>query len=238
MKHHRMHVRLSDRVIEVNVSLEQEISRLVLTVHPDLRITARAPHNIDADRIKARIQRRALWIEKQIRYFESFLPREPARRYISGESFRYLGRQYRLKIVQDTTSSAKLIGRYLLVTVPINAPAESIKQTVDEWYLKRCEKVFSSKLADCYSRSNAILKVELPPLHLRKMSRRWGSYTPGGKLFINPELIKTPLDCIEYVIMHELCHSRVKNHSPKFEQLLTRLMPDWQVRRDKLEKQQ
>lgn len=233
-----MIVRLSDRVVEVAVRLESETSRLTLTVHPDLRITARAPKNIDVDRIRSKLQRRAAWIEKQIRFFESFLPREPERRYISGETFRYLGRQYRLKVLRNTTSSAKLIGKYLLVTVPVNAPAESIKQSVDLWYRHRCEKVFRTKLAECYRRSNTVLKVDLPPLYLRKMTRRWGSYTPSGKLLINPELIKAPIDCIEYVIMHELCHSRIKNHSLKFEQLLTRLMPNWQVRRDRLERQQ
>ena len=77
--------------------------------------------------------------------------------------------------------------------------------------------------------------MPLPKIVIRRMGKRWGSCTEMGNILINVELIKTPLDCIEYLIMHELCHLRVHNHSQAYYRLLARCMPDWQRRKTRLD---
>jgi predicted metal-dependent hydrolase len=71
---------------------------------------------------------------------------------------------------------------------------------------------------------------------IRKMQTRWGSCTPSGRIVLNSDLIKAPTPCIDYIIMHELCHLQVMNHSPKFWQLLAKCMPDWEKRQQTLAK--
>lgn len=72
-------------------------------------------------------------------------------------------------------------------------------------------------------------------LHIRKMKSRWGSYAPSGRLTLNLELIKAPIECIDYVIAHELCQAVYPHHGPKFYRLLETVMPDYSRRKAKLE---
>ena len=78
--------------------------------------------------------------------------------------------------------------------------------------------------------------VKQPSLQLYRMDKRWGSYTPAGKVLLNPELVKHPVYCIDYVIIHELCHIKHPNHSKNFYDLLNKVLPDWQKRKHKLER--
>jgi predicted metal-dependent hydrolase len=71
---------------------------------------------------------------------------------------------------------------------------------------------------------------------VRKMHKRWGSCARSGNVLLNSELVKTPLSCIEYVVMHELCHLMEQNHSPAFFRLLSRHLPDWRRRKERLER--
>jgi len=232
-----MILQLVGRKVEVQITRRAAISRLTITVYPDFRITAVAPTGFSDEEIERRIRRRALWIEKQIRFFESFVPRETERRYISGESHRYLGRQYRLKVEQGDEPTAKLKGRHLHVWVPDVKDRQHVAAIVRAWYVQRCHDVFSVRLEKCYKKSRDVLKLPMPSMIIRRMAKRWGSYTTSGRLILNIDLVKVPGDCIEYVIMHELCHGRHPNHSKRFERLLSRLMPDWRERRDRLDRE-
>ncbi len=74
-----------------------------------------------------------------------------------------------------------------------------------------------------------------PPLILRRLKTRWGSCSKAGRILLNTELVQAPVECIDYVIVHELCHLKVPDHSPAFHRLLNACMPDWQRRKERLE---
>ncbi len=208
--------------------------RLSISVHPDQTVTVLAPNGRSVDEVVARVQNRAAWIVKQRLHFDQIQPLTPARRFVSGETHLYLGRQYRLKLVQDAAMRVTLKGRLLWVHLPDRDDKDRIELLLDRWYRAHAESIFARRLDDCL-RSACSLAASPPQLVIRKMSKRWGSCTKGGRVLLNIELVRTPLYCIEYVIMHELCHLKIHDHSPQFYRLLARCMPDWEQRKRRLE---
>ena len=206
---------------------------LAIHVYPNKSVVVEAPANTSFDKIESKVVKRAKWIRTQQSMFDRLPPALPSRKYVTGETFRYLGRQYRLKIEKDLVNKVVLQkGRiYVYVT---NTSIERVKELVDDWYKERAEAVFQERLKLCL---NEIAKTKITyydKIHLRVMKLRWGSCTRDGKIILNPELIAASKDCIDYVITHELCHLKEHNHSKKFYDLLSYVMPDWRARKEKL----
>lgn len=206
---------------------------LSLSVHPDLTVTIKAPNGTGIETIRAFVYRRAGWIRKTWRDFEQYLPKQPQRRYIGGETHRYLGRQYRLKIRKGHDDTIKCLRGFFWVTSKDNLSPERTKDLLEDWYRKHAREVFQERLSACHQKANRE-GIALPHLQIRKMVSRWGSYSSKGQMTLNLALIKAPKDCIDYVIFHELCHSKIKHHGPKFWKLLHHLMPDFEERKKKL----
>ena len=205
---------------------------LGITVTPDLNVLVKAPATTSLEKVKEKLRKKAPWIIRQQSFFLSFHPKTPARKFVGGETHLYLGRQYRLKILQSRLESVKLKGKFIEVTTADKAKA---KELVNEWYLQNAKTKFhaiAKPLIDNFRKH----KVEPGSIVLREMSTRWGSCTAKGKIILNPELIKAPKGCIEYVIIHELCHLIHHDHTQKFIDLQTKEMKDWEKWKMKLEK--
>lgn len=205
---------------------------LAIEVHPDSRVLVRAPKDCDQDLIAQRVRKRARWISRQIAEFERYRPRTPLRQYVNGESHLYLGRQYRLKIAAATKADTRLSRGHLLVNVPGSSGPQRVKALLERWYLERARVVFGDVLKAGLDRFRL---AEPPHLVVRTMRSRWGSLSPSGTMTLNVNLIRAPRRCIEYVVTHELCHLRHRNHDPRFFKLLDQVMPDWQQRKRRLE---
>lgn len=208
--------------------------RLSISVHPDRTVTVLAPRGRSLDEVLSRVQKRAAWIAKQQAYFDQFHPFPPARRFVAGETHYYLGRQYRLKLLKSEENVVKLIGCYLRVYLPDRDDSATVERLMNDWYRDHAATIFARRLDACLDSAQS-LNLARPPVTIRKMSKRWGSCTKSGTIILNTDLVKTPLHCIEYVIMHELCHIKIHDHSPRFYRLLTRCMPDWEARKKRLE---
>lgn len=213
----------------------RERKTLAITVHPDQRLEVVAPRGCELDRVLRRIEKRQAWILKQWRYFEQFKPEQPAPGYVSGETCLYLGRQYRLKIHEDAVETVKLVGRYLHVWVRDKGDRDRKERLVEEWYRGHAEALFRSRVTMWLEKSPSLRLEEPPRVTLRKMPNRWGSCTKAGSVLLNPELVKAPIHCVDYVIVHELCHRLIHDHSPAYYRLLTRCLPDWEKRKARLE---
>lgn len=205
------------------------------SVHPDGRVVVKAPKGTLLETIRSRVVRRARWIGKQINYFRQFEPRTPSRRYVGGETHLFLGRQYRLKIRKGSNAEIKLKGAYFYVMTPEPDNTEKVKELLDEWYKEHARTVFSKRLDACYLRAKR-LHILFPKLRLRRMLKRWGSCSKAGDILLNTALVKASVYCIDYVIMHELCHLKVHTHDNGYFKLLSRYMPDWEKRKEMLEK--
>lgn len=207
-----------------------ERKRLRVTVKPDLSVLADAPSRFTEKEASEAVRSKARWILRQLTSFQEFHPLPMPRKFISGETFVYLGRQYRLKVETGGSAPAKLRGRYLFVSVSEKADTTKVKAAVDSWYRVRAEEIFRRYLSACMEVAGRH-GISEPELAIRNMRTRWGSCSASGRITLNLKLIYAPVHCIEYVIMHELCHLAHHNHSPKFYRLLTRCMPDWEKRR-------
>lgn len=206
---------------------------LGIKVYPDTSVKVFAPIDTDLPIIEQHLKAKRKWIEKQQRSFRSYLPATSARQYIGGESFLYLGKQYMLKIEPSTAEEVKLYqGR--LVVKTLNPEATHIKKLLQQWYIARATILFNKLFEEQFYLFKRF-GLEKPVLQIKKMEKRWGSCTPQQKIILNPELIKAPVACINYVILHELCHLVHHNHSKAFYQLLENFMPDWQKYKQLLE---
>jgi len=219
----------------ISVDLEfRDRKRLSISVHPDGSVTAMAPSGRSLEDVLAHLRRRRAWIAKQRRHFERYQPLPEDKRYVSGETHLYLGRQYRLRIRQVDEVVVKLIGRFFHVHVPRPDEPQAVAEAMDAWYREHAESLLRDRLDRCLA-SAASLRLSDVSLRIRPMKRRWGSCSEAGTITLNVDLVKAPLHCIDYVIMHELCHLRLHDHSPAFFRLLGRCMPDWQRRKERLE---
>jgi predicted metal-dependent hydrolase len=205
---------------------------LGITVSPDMAVTVRAPHRAPLQKIKQILTKRAPWILRQQEYFLAFYPKQSPKRYVNGETHLYLGKQYRLRVVRSRKESVKLDGGYIFVRCRNHGRGRRLLQN---WYLERAGEKFDAYSLKWIKRFRKYGKAPTA-LTMRHMPKRWGSCTPKGKIILNPELVKAPKACIEYVIIHELCHLIHRNHTKKFIELQAELMPSWEKWKMTLEK--
>ena len=207
---------------------------IAVEVHPDTSVQIKAPLECSIDDIKRIVSKRSKWIITQQKFFEQFLPETPKREYVPGETHSYLGRKYILKIVISDENKVKLQGGYLVI-YSRDSSEENIKHLLTEWYYRRAIKIFEKVYEEAFQKFYQY-NIQKQEMQIKRMKKRWGSFTPTGNILINPELIKAATVCIEYVMIHELCHLIERNHSKRFYNLLTQIAPDWQRWKLKLEK--
>jgi predicted metal-dependent hydrolase len=231
-------IQFGSRIIDFRLEYSDR-KTLGITVTPEMEVLVKAPAGTTLEKVKEKIRKKAPWIIKQQSFFLSFQPKTPKRKYISGETHLYLGRQYRLLIkngeLNIENERVKLKSGFIEVFTNDKSEAKIL---VINWYRKRAEQKFKEialPLIESFA-SRHKLSIINYPLSIRDMPTRWGSCTPKGKIILNPELIKAPKGCIEYVIIHELCHLIHHDHTQKFLDLQTKEMKDWEKWKMKLEK--
>ncbi len=206
---------------------------LAIDVYPDQQVVVTAPEGSEPAAIEALVHKRGRWIRRQQQQFAVIMQPEPPRAYVSGESYRYLGRQYRLK-VQDGEPKEVRLGRGLLtVTLADGTEPPQVQRVLEAWFRDAAHRIFHERLAACYPRVER-LGIPYPALAIRSMKTRWGSCSRPGLITLNPRLIQAPRDCIDYVILHELCHLKEHNHSKRYYALLDQVLPGWREQRTKL----
>jgi len=207
---------------------------LSISVFPDLAVMVKAPEGVAFDQIAETVERRANWILKQRRHFEALeRPSSPPREYVSGEAYRFLGRQLRLRVLESTID--RVTRSRNILTIETHKPTDRavVGQQVEGWFTAQAGRIFAERLKACYARI-AHWDLPMPTLAIRAMKARWGSLTPKGTITLNRKLIQAPTELIDYVILHELCHLREMNHKPAFYAILDQILPTWREHRQQL----
>lgn len=209
--------------------------RLSVTVHPNLRITAKAPVGYEPEAIRRRLEQRASWIARQLDFFERFQPLPPVRKFVSGETHYYSGRQYRLRIRLGEIARVRLLGRFFEMELPDPNKRKKAGALMLDWYSTHAKNLLARRFAQ-YLPTFLRMGAVAPEVRYRRMKKRWSSCSGNGVIMLNTELVKAPIHCIDYVIIHEPCHLLYPRHDRKFYHLLGRILPDWKKRKDRLEK--
>ena len=211
--------------------VRKDVKNITLKVRPNGEAILTTPKAASDEHIKFIIEKRAKWIAKKRTFFASF--KTPQKEYVSGEDFKYLGRSYRLKVVQSKEERVKLQRGYLELFVKDKSDIKRKENLIYEWYYEKAMLYFFNILQEF----NKIVKQDIKSVKIRQMKTRWGSCNPyKSYINLNIELIKKPRVCIEYVVFHELAHLLYHDHSKKFYDYLTLYMPDWQKRKEILER--
>jgi len=231
----RRHISYGEERIGFSIRfLSRPARRISIHVTPDGTVTVDAPEGTPVDEVVAAVRRRVRWIWLRLRACRERADHVLPREYVSGESHFYLGRRHVLKVIvaPKDKPGVKLLRGKLEVRVPTRDAAK-VRTLLDAWYRRRAEDVFFRRIAECAARAHWV--AQAPTFRLLTMRTQWGSCSPKGSLLLNPLLVKAPTPCIDYVILHELCHLREHNHSARFYELLTGLMEDWQVKKAELD---
>lgn len=215
--------------------------KVIIKVHPDQRVVATVPHDASDDAIQDAMRKRARWIWQSIDEFAKQKDTVLPKRYVSGETQFYLGKRYVLKIINDAEQvpNVKLSRGKLNVTIKhevskdIDDRLVKIKPLIDKWYQHKAKAIFHERLAELLPKATWVTGI--PSFRVMAMKKQWGSCSTKGNLMLNPHLVKAPKECIDYVILHELCHVAEHNHSERFWRLLTQVMPSWKEVKAKLD---
>lgn len=204
-----------------------------LTLDGPGRVIVAAPVAAGRDRIEAVIRRRAGWI---IRHGNNGATPASPKRFVSGETLPYLGREVRMFV--RTTSSGQVNVRFdhwsFHVTVPRALDGDArhtvVRQAFERWYRERAEAVLPPRVARWSKRAG----VTPSGLLVRDQRQRWASCSPDGVLRFNWRAMMLPSALLDYVVVHELCHLQHRTHSSAYWRDLARALPDSQLRRLKL----
>lgn len=221
--------------------------KIAIRVLQDGHAEVLVPPGCSSQRALQAANNKVEWILKHVRAARA-LPRPQPLLYVNGERHRYLGATPVLEVIDlialsRTAQSERFVPRSpkvvylpeenrLVIRLPAPVPA-TVRKALLEWYKTEAYRVIGERLT--FLSTGIPWLRNLPPWRVKTMRRRWGSCTAQGLLTFNTHLIKAPLECIDYVILHELAHLKEHNHSPRFYRVLEDLLPDWKVCRKKLD---
>jgi len=226
-----------DTTITYSVVRSPRRKTIGITVYPSGGVRVAVPQRMSEARARRFVAEKAGWIDRKLREFRAEGGRDATKRYDEGEAFLYLGAEYRLRLV--TGDHGPLVtrdDRRLNVVLPAGVSgglrSDMAREAVFEWYRFHAEMAIDRAMP-AYCRKLGIL----PPCYrVKNLRRRWGSCTARNLLSFNAKIAMAPLPQLEYVLAHELCHVKIKDHSPRFWALVESVMPDYNAAKKALRK--
>lgn len=228
-------IKLNGRETYYTLELKN-VKNINLRIRSDQSVYVSANPRVSEKIIESFLKSKSDFILNALDRREEFLRNKPKPKlYVDGETFRILGNDRILKVVKGEKNFVELGDSRIILTVRDPEDTEFKKKTVDKWMRNYCEEILNNVCEDVYSKFKKY-GIEFPEIKLRNMVSRWGSCQPNKLvLTFNTALVKVPLECIEYVVVHEFTHFLQPNHSKNFYTRLSALLPDWKERKKELE---
>jgi len=225
------HLQLGDIRIEVE---QKNIKNLHLSVYPPKgRVRIAAPTKMNLDTIRIYAISKLSWIKKQQGKILS-QKREAPREYLTKESHYYLGKRYLLKVIElDTVPVVNLTHKTIELYVRPGSNTEKRKEILDNWYREQLRNLGVELMGQWEKK----MKLKVNELGIKKMKTKWGTCNEEAKrIWLNFELIKKPVECIEYIVVHEMVHFKERNHNDKFMAYMNHFLPEWKQLKNDLNK--
>ncbi len=208
----------------------KKVKNININVRPDGTILVTANNDISNSKIEEVVSSKSKWILQNLNYFNKLRSEvvESNKKFLSGESIKYLGRQYMIKVVEDSNEEVKISDNLLIIKVKDPNNYNDKLKLYKKWINDQCKIIFSDIFKKWYPKFEKY-GIEKPKLSIRTMKTKWGSCIINkNHIILNRELIKAPKFCIEYVVVHELTHLMHINHDDKFYSFLSTLFPEWE----------
>ena len=222
-------------IIVSNISVEvirKNIKNMHLSVlPPDGRVRVSAPTQLTDEAITMFVRTKLGWIKKQQEKFQQ-QPRQSERQYVSGETLYVWGKQYFLQVEYSYKGNAlTLSGDKAILTVRKESSPKQRESFVNEWY----RNLLKQEVAKYLPKWEKTTGLYCSSWQSKYMTTKWGTCNPTSKkIWLNLQLAKKPIECLEYVILHELAHLKVHNHGPEFTAILDQYMPYWREHKRRL----
>lgn len=212
--------------------IQKDIKNIHLSVYPpNGSVKIAAPERMDLDTIRVFAINKLKWIKKQQETFKN-QKREAPREYLTKESHYFQGKRYLLKVI-ESTAKPKVILKHSKIELHIrpDTSTDKRKEILDQWYRNEMKKTIPGMIEKWENK----IGVKSSDFGIKKMRTKWGTCNPETKrIWLNLELAKKPIGCMEYIVVHELVHLLERNHNDRFIKYLNEFMPKWKFHRDEL----
>jgi predicted metal-dependent hydrolase len=213
--------------------VRKDIKNLHLGVYPpNGRVRVAAPLRLTDEAVRLAVIARLGWVRRRQAGFEQ-QDRQSEREMVSGESHYVQGRRYRLNVIEEsvTPTIATRKNTTLEIRVRPGTDPRDREEALQQWYRQRLR----SQLPELIAKWEPVVGVNVADCRIRRMKTRWGSSNAAARrVWVNLELAKKPLSCLEYIVVHEMVHLLERHHNDRFRELMDRVMPQWRVYRDEL----
>jgi predicted metal-dependent hydrolase len=223
------HITVSGITVEV---VRKAIKNLHLGVYPpNGRVRVAAPLAVSDDAVRLAVIGKLAWIKRQQAKFEA-QQRQSRREMVRGESHYFLGQRYRLRVIEHHGAGKVVLHNASIdLYVRPETSADQREQVVQRWYRSQLKALIPSLL----EKWQLVLGVDVADWGIKKMKTKWGACTiEARRIWINLELAKKPVQCLEYIIVHELVHLLERHHNDQFQKLMDQFMPQWRLHREEL----
>ena len=212
----------ADQEIQIDQIIRSRRRTISLEINRDGSLIVRAPLLTRRGEIEALVKTKAPWIRKNKTLIKKQALEAPSKRFVAGEQFLYLGKSYPLVIVDYQESPLILKDQFYLAA----AAQESGCQVFEKWYRQRASEEIINRVT-CFAQNNGF---DYSHVRITRAKTRWGSCSSKGSLNFTWRLVMAPIEVIDYVVVHELVHLRIRNHSKDYWQAVSKVMPDYQIR--------
>ena len=227
------YINFGTKRIDYTIKRGNRKKTLAINVTLASQVIVLAPNDLSREKIETIVKKKSLWILGKQEHFKRLIMLFPEKELVSGEQILLLGRKYRLKIKEKNFSSAlKLSGRKIFISVARNLDSnkrkEKIRDALIKLYFEKSTKIIKQRV----NRYSKLLNLFPKKVIIKDQKKRWASCSSDGILRFNWRIAIAPISIVDYIVVHELCHLKVKNHSSDFWKLVSVAIPDYQKRKD------
>lgn len=226
------------QIIEFTL-IRKKIKNINIRINITEQVIVSAPKNMPIEKIKAFVIKKAKWIISKKEMYKKAAIKKEKLTFNEDEELYILGKPYRIKL--NVAKQNEIIVKEEYIKISIKEKYIENKEYIKKYYIKWLKEFaieIYKKIVIFYQKEMAKYNIPMPEIEVKQMKSKWGSCIPSKrKITLNLSLIKTPIDCIEYVIIHELSHFKYQNHSKKFYDFISIYMPDWKEKRNVLNKE-